>query len=99
MNIQQMMMQAQKLQREMQKKKDALAEKEFVISKGGAVTVTVLGSKHIKSIEVDNDAFDPDNKSLVEEMIALAINEAISQIEQEEENINQALAGGANLGF
>ena len=52
MNMQQMMAQAQKMQRELKKAMAALAEKEFVISKGGAVTVTVLGSKEVKAIEI-----------------------------------------------
>ena len=57
MNMQQMMAQAQKMQRELKKAMAALAEKEFVISKGGAVTVTVLGSKEVKAIEkIDEEA-------------------------------------------
>lgn len=100
MNMQQMMAQAQKMQRELKKAQAALAEKEYVISKGGAVTVTVLGSKEVKSIVIDKDAFDPDNKEMIEEMIALAINEAITQIEEEYDEISERITGqpGA-LGF
>ena len=53
MNMQQMMAQAQKMQRELKKAMAALAEKEFVVSKGGAVTVTVLGNKEVKAIDID----------------------------------------------
>ena len=93
MNMQQMMAQAQKMQRELKKAMAALAEKEFVISKGGAVTVTVMGSKEVKSINIDKDAFDPENKEMIEDMIALAINEAIAQIEEEAEAINERITG------
>ncbi|MCR5332734.1 MAG: YbaB/EbfC family nucleoid-associated protein [Bacilli bacterium] len=93
MNMQQMLMQAQKMQRELQKAQDALKEKEFTVSKGGAVTVVVLGSKEIKSIDIDKDAFDPENKEMVEEMIALAVNEAVAQIEKESEEINERITG------
>ena len=93
MNMQQMLMQAQKMQRELQKAMDALHEKDFTVSKGGAVTVVVKGSKKVSSISVDNDAFDPDNKEMVEEMIALAINEAIDQISAEEAEINERITG------
>ena len=93
MNMQQMMAQAQKMQRELKKAMAALAEKEFVISKGGAVTVTVMGSKEVKSINIDKDAFDPENKEMIEDMIALAINEAIAQIEEEAEEINERITG------
>ena len=93
MNMQQMMAQAQKMQRELKKAQAELAEKEFVISKGGAVTVTVLGSKEIKSVSIDADAFDADNKEMVEEMIALAINEAMKKIDEESETINERITG------
>ena len=93
MNMQQMLMQAQKMQRELQKAQNELKAKEFTVSKGGAVTVIVMGDKSIKSIDIDKDAFDPENKEMVEEMIALAVNEAIAQIEKESEEINERVTG------
>jgi DNA-binding YbaB/EbfC family protein len=93
MNMQQMMAQAQKMQRELRKAQAELAQKEFKISKGGAVTVIVLGSKEIKSVEIDNDAFDAENKEMIQDMIALAINEALGQIEEEAEAINERITG------
>ena len=93
MNMQQMMAQAQKMQRELKKAMAALAEKEFVISKGGAVKVTVLGNKEVKAIEIDKDAFDEDNREMIQDMIALAINEAIAQIDEEAEEINERITG------
>ena len=93
MNMQQMMAQAQKMQRELKKALAELDAKEFVVSKGGAVTVTVYGSKQVKSVSVDADAFDADNKEMVEDMIAMAVNEAIDQIEKEAEEINERITG------
>ena len=95
MNMQQMLAQAQKMQRELQKAQNELKEKEFTISKGGAVTVVVKGDHTIKSISIDEDAFDKDNKEMVEEMIALAINEAIEKIVKESEEINERITGRA----
>lgn len=95
MNMQQMLMQAQKMQRELQKAQNALKEKEFTVSKGGAVTVVVTGDKKIKSIKIDEDAMSLENKDMVEEMIAMAVNEAIDQIEKETENINESITGRA----
>ncbi len=68
-------------------------KKDFTVTKGGAVTVVVKGNKTIKSISVDKDAFDPDNKEMVEEMIVLAINEAIETITKEEAEINERITG------
>ena len=93
MNMQQMMAQAQKMQRELKKAQAELAQKEFVVSKGGAVTVTVLGNKEIKSIIIDKDAFDAENKEMIEELIPLAINEAMAQIDEEAEAINERITG------
>ena len=93
MNMQQMMAQAQKMQRELRKAQAELALKEFKVSKGGAVTVAVLGSKEVKKIDIDKDAFEPDSKDMIEEMIALAINEALAQIDKENEEINERITG------
>ena len=95
MNMQQMLMQAQQVQRKLQKAQDELKQKEFTVTKGGAVTVVVKGDKTIKSISIDKDAFDADNKEMVEEMIAMAVNEAVTTIEKESEAINQQLTGRA----
>ena len=100
MNMQQLMAQAQKMQRELKKAKAALAEKEFEVSKGGAVKVTVLGNKTVKSIEIQDDAFNKEDKDMVQDMIAMAINEAIEQIDAEEAEINEAITGQSTpMGF
>ena len=93
MNMQQMMAQAQKMQRELRKAMAALAEQEFKSNKGGLVTVIMLGNKRNKSIEIDKDAFDPENKEMIEASIALAINELQEQIAKAEEDINEKITG------
>ena len=93
MNMQQMMAQAQKMQRELQKALKELEEKEFTVSKGGAVTVKMYGSNQIISISIDEDAFDKDNKEMVEEMVAMAINEGLEMIEKERQAINERITG------
>ncbi len=93
MNMQQMMAQAQKMQRELKKAQAELAQKEFIVSKGGAVTVVVYGNKQVKAVEIDKDAFTEDNKEMIEELIPMAINEALAQIAEEEEAINERITG------
>ncbi len=93
MNMQQMMAQAQKMQRELKKAQAELAQKEFIVSKGGAVTVVVYGNKQVKAVEIDKDAFTDDNKEMIEELIPMAINEALAQIAEEEEAINERITG------
>ena len=95
MNMQQMLAQAQKMQRELQKAMNELKEKEFVINKNGMVIVTVTGNKEVKSIDIDDDAMDVDNKDMVQESIVLALNEAFAKIDAEAEAINERITGRA----
>ena len=99
MNMQQMVIQAQKMQREIQKAQAELAKKEFKSSKAGLVTVVVLGSKEIVSIDIDKDGFDADNKEMIEELIASALNEIFVEIDEENETIQERIAGKSGLGF
>ncbi|MCQ2792098.1 MAG: YbaB/EbfC family nucleoid-associated protein [Bacilli bacterium] len=92
MNMQAMLMQAQRIQRELQKAKAELGSKEFTIEKGGAVKVTVLGNKTIKGINIEDAALKED-KEMVQDMITLAINEAFEEIKKAEEEINLRLTG------
>lgn len=93
MNMQQLMMQAQRMQRELKKAKEELAKKEFTLSKGGAVTVTMRGDKSIVSIDIKEDAFTANYKEDVEDMLTLAINELIKEIQTAEEEINSKITG------
>ena len=93
MNMQQMMTQAQKIQRELQKAQNELLEKEFSVTKGGAVTITMLGSHEIVSINIEEDALEPENKDMIQDMLALAINELIEKIEEEKGDINERITG------
>ena len=98
--LQQMMAQAQKMQRDLQKAQAELAKKEFSTTKAGLVTVSVLGSKEVTSINIDKDGFDPDNKEMVEEMIVAALNELFEQIDKESAAIEEKITGRAGgFGF
>ena len=73
--MQQMLMQAQKMQRELKKAKDELTKKEFIVSKGGMVKVTALGSKEIVEILIEEDAFEIENKELIDPHHKLGIKQ------------------------
>jgi DNA-binding YbaB/EbfC family protein len=98
--MQQMMMQAQKLQRELKKAKDELAKKEFTVSKSGLVTVTMLGDRTITELTIDEDGFEKDNKEMVEELIISAVNELYEKISEAETAIEEKITGRAGgFGF
>lgn len=95
--MQQMLMQAQRMQRELAKAKAALAEKEFKVSKGGMVELVMLGDRRISSLNIDEAALDPENKEMLEETIIMAINEASEQIEKENAELEEKITGKTGL--
>ncbi len=100
MNMQQMMIQAQKMQREIKKAMDELAKQEFTVSKGGAVTVIMMGDGSLKSVSIEEDAFEKENKEMVEELIVMAIQELSEQVEEAKEEINERITGSrGGMGF
>ena len=97
--MQQMIMQAQRMQREMKKAQDALEQKEFVVEKGGMVKMTVLGNRSVKSVEIDKDALDPENTDLLCETIAMAVNEVMEEIQKESDAIQEKITGQSGMPF
>ena len=99
-NIQQLMRQAQKMQQDMQKKQAELNETEFTAQAGGGmVTVTVYGSKQIKSIELKPEIVDPDDIEMLQDLIVAGVNAAIKEASDTVEREIGKLTGGMNLGF
>ncbi len=95
--MQQMLMQAQRMERELKKANAALAEKEFKVSKNGMVELTMLGSRQIKELIIDKDALDPENADMLQETIALALNEALETIQKEADEIQERITGQTRM--
>jgi len=93
MNMQQMVIQAQRMQREMQKALAEFRKQEFEITKNGAVTIKMLGDKSIISIDIDNDAFEKENKEMIQDLITLGVNELIKEISEKEEAVTEKISG------
>ena len=93
MNMQQMLMQAQKMQRELNKALSDLESKEFTIAKGGAITITMLGSHEIKAVDIKPDFLDAENKDMIEDLIVIAHKELLEIIENERGDINEKITG------
>ena len=87
--------QAQKMQRQMEENQKALEEKEFTATVGGgAVSVTVSGKREITKVTLSEEAVDPDDIEMLEDMIAAATNEALRQVESESAAVMSKLTGG-----
>ena len=74
-----MMKQAQKMQEEFLKMQQELESREFTAQAGGgAVKATMMGTRVLKSVEIDPEAIDPEDVEILQDMIIAAVNEAIS---------------------
>lgn len=89
-----MMRQAQKMQENMQKAQEEIANMEVEGQAGaGLVKVTMTGRHDVKRISIDDSLFE-DDKEMLEDLIAAAINDAVRNIEdQSKAKMSAATAG------
>ena len=85
MNMQQIMQQAQRMQRDITKKKEEIDGMEF-LGKSEWVEIVINGKREIKSFKILKDVIDEDDKEMLEDMIMLAIKDAFSKIDKETES-------------
>lgn len=95
--MQQMLMQAQKMQRQLAKAKEELAAKEFLIKKAGIVEVVIMGDRTVKSITIEPSALEADNADMIQETLAMAINEGLKQIQDESDALEEKITGQRGL--
>ena len=94
-NMNNLMKQAQKMQRQMEEKQKELEEKQYSASAGGgAVTVTVSGKKEVLSVKLSEEVVDPDDIEMLEDLIMAATNEALRKVEEETNAVMSKLTGG-----
>ena len=95
MNMQNLMAQAQKMQRDIQKKKEEIDQTIFT-GKSEMVEVEYNGKKEMVSIKITAENLEKDDLEILEDMILLASKDAIQKIDQEIETKLGSL--GAGLG-
>ena len=83
MNMQSLMMQAKKMQKDMEKAQSELESKEYV-GKSQLVTAVMSGKNKLISVKFEEDT-DIDDKEMLEDMVLLAINDAIVKMEKDKE--------------
>ena len=83
MNIGNLMKEAKKMQADMAKSQEELAQKEFEATVGGgAVYVKVSGEEQIKEIKIKKEVVDPDDVEMLEDLILTCINEALRKVDE-----------------
>ena len=94
-NMNNLMKQAQRMQRQMEEKQKELEEKVWEASAGGgAVTVRVSGKKEIESVTLSPEVVDPEDIEMLQDLIVAATNEALRKMEEEQTDMFNSLSGG-----
>ena len=94
-NMNNLMKQAQRMQRQVEETTKELEEKEYSASAGGgAVTVTVSGKKEVLSVKLAEEVVDPDDIEMLQDLIVPATNEALRKMEEESQAAMSKLTGG-----
>lgn len=99
-NMNQLMKQAQKMQRQMEEAQEELGDKTLeVTSGGGAVKIVITGKKEIREITISPDVVDPDDVEMLQDLILTAVNEAVRSADEMYQKELGKITGGVNLPF
>ena len=91
-NMNQLMKQAQKMQKQMEETTKALEESTYEATAGGGVVkVVVSGKKEVVSVHLEEEVVDPDD---VEDLIVAATNEALRKMEEDSQEKMGKVTGG-----
>lgn len=96
MNMQAMMQQAQKLQRDMLKAKNEVESKTYT-STESFVTVEMKGTKEVTSVIIDSEKLDKEDIEILQDLICIAVNKNIKNIDKDMESKLGKFGGAAGL--
>ena len=96
-NLSNLMKQAQKMQENLQKAQQEIALLEITgESGGGLVKITLTGRHEARRVSID-DSLLTDDKDMLEDLVAAAINDAVRKVEQATQDKIAGMAGGMGL--
>ena len=99
-NMNNLMKQAQKMQKQMEESQKELEEKEFTASAGGgAVEVKVNGRREVLQVNLAEEAVDPDDVEMLEDLIMVAVNDALRQVDESTAAAMSRFTGGLGGGL
>ena len=95
-NMNNLMKQAQRMQKQMEETKAALEEKEYEgTAGGGVVKVKMNGKKEITEVKIAEEVVDPEDIEMLEDLVLAAVNEVIRlQVEDETAEMGKITGGG-----
>ena len=92
-----MMKQAQKMQADMQKAQEEIASMEVEGQAGGGMVKVVMNGRHeVRRVELDDSLMD-DDKEMIEDLLAAAVNDAVRRIEEQSSEKMSGITAGMNL--
>lgn len=98
-NMNNLMKQAQKMQRQMEENQKILEESVYsAAAGGGAVEVTISGKREVMSVKLSEEVVDPDDIEMLEDLIVAATNEALRKVEEASASAMSKLTGGMGMG-
>ncbi|MCI6714359.1 MAG: YbaB/EbfC family nucleoid-associated protein [Lachnospiraceae bacterium] len=98
-NMNNLMKQAQRMQRQMEESQKELEVKEFTAKAGGgAVEVTVTGKKEVTKIKLSEEVVDPDDIEMLEDLVMAATNKALRMADEANAEVMNKMTGGLGLG-
>ena len=98
MNQAQMMQQVRKMQQEMARVQEELANTVVEGSaSGGLVTVGITGEFQVKKVSIKPDAVDPDDVETLEDLIVVALNDALAKVHELNSKKMGAVTGGMKI--
>ena len=98
MDLNDMMMQAQQMQLELARAQEEIKEMTYTATSGGGmVEVTAVGNGSIESITIDPEAIDPGDPEMLQDMILVAVNEALRGVSAAGEERLSSVTGGLNI--
>lgn len=98
MDMKQMMRQAQKMKKELNKAQEEIATMSFEATAGGGmVTAVASGDMAITSLTIDPDAVDPEDVEMLQDMVVAAVNEALRGVSELSNQRMSAVTGGMNI--
>ena len=83
------------MQRQMEEQAKEMETKEFTATAGGgAVEITVSGTREVLKVKLDEEVVDPDDIEMLEDLIVAATNEALRKVEEASASAMSKLTGG-----
>lgn len=97
MGLDDLMKQAQQVQENMQKMQEQLAQAEVEGNAGAGLVRVVMNGRHdVKKVEIDQSLME-EEKSMLEDLLAAAVNDAVRRVEEQNKSKLSELTGGMQM--